>query len=203
MSYGVNAPQGLQPSQYLNGSPWSGQTSSYSIASGYATSLFSGDPVYIANDGTIIKAVAGNGNPIMGVFYGVKYVDTTGTSQTLPYWLAGTVTQNALVAEAAVVDDPNVLYDIQSTTTHGTGVLVQADLNSTYSIVLGAGSTRTGQSGASLGATDNNAGSQLRLIRFTPNPTNLTAIANGAAFTNGLVLINNDPYKGGVGTAGV
>lgn len=203
MSYGVNAPQGLQPSQYLNGTPWSGQTSEYSIASGYNTSLFSGDPVYVAADGTIIKAVAGNGNPVMGVFFGVKYIDTTGTSQTLPYWLANTVTQGALLAQASVIDDPSVLYDIQSTTTNGTGILVQGDLNATYSIVLGAGSTRTGQSGASLGAIDNAAGSQLRLLRFTPNPKNLQAIAAGTAFTNGLVLINNDPYKGGVGTSGV
>lgn len=205
MSYGTNAPQGLQPRQYLNGTPWTGQVSPYSIQSGYNASIFSGDPVYVNAGGYIQLAIAGANNAasgIIGVFYGVKYVDTTGTSQTLPYWAANTVTQGGLNAEGFVIDDYNVLYDIQSSNV----AVNQGALNATANLVAGAGSTRTGQSGWAVGAANNTAGDQVRLIRFTPNPVNLSVITNAGAsanFANYLVLLNNDPYKGAIGLAGV
>lgn len=197
MSYGVNAPQGLQPSQYLNGTPWSGQTSEYQIVSGYATSLFCGDPVYVDPNGTIVKATLNGNNPILGVFFGVKYTDANGNFVSLPYWLANTVTQGALNAAAAIVDDPNVLYDIQSA-----GTIAAADLNTNGNLLVGTGgSTRTGQSSVVLeGTLTNVATSQVKLMRFTPNPNN----GPGIQYNNVLVLINNNPLRsGGTGSAGV
>lgn len=196
MSYGVNAAQGLQPRQYLNGTPWSGQTSEYSIASGYATDLFCGDPIVGLADGTIGRQAGGAATAIIGVFWGVKYTDVNGQALTLPYWLANTVTQGALVAQAAIVDDANVLYDIQTDPTIVGGTAF-TDLNSTANLVTGAGSQRTGQSGFSVGAAANVQSNQVRILRFTPVPGN----APGIRYNNVLVLLNNDPYKGGFGTA--
>lgn len=196
MSYGVNAPFGLQPRSYLDGSPWTGQTSDYSIASGYNTSIFTGDPVYYASDGTIVRATAGDTNPILGVFYGVKYVDTTGNQVYSPYWAANTVTQGALNATALITDDPNILYDVQSL---GTIAAVDLFQNANVSFAT-AGSTISGQSGAALNATlATTATFQVKIIRLTPNPKN----AFGVQYNNVLVLLNNNPYKGGTGTAGV
>ena len=116
MSYGTNtnSPQGFQPSVYMNGAPWSGQTADYSLVSGYATSLFSGDPITWDTNGTI--AIATAGNPMLGVFWGVTYTDTTGAVQFSRYWNANTVTQGALNATVHVIDDPNVLYDVATST---------------------------------------------------------------------------------------
>ena len=201
MSYGTNAPQGLQPSQYLNGTPWSGQTSEYAITSGYANSLFCGDPVYVLADGSIGIAAPGDGNPITGVFFGVKYTDASGNFVSLPYWIGGTHTQGDLIASAAIVDDPNVLYDIQTSAQAGIGL---ADINANANLVTGAGgSTRTGQSSWALdpnlvvGATTT---SQVKIMRFTPRPGNIA----GLQYNNVLVLINNNPLRsGGTGSRGV
>ncbi len=50
----------------------------YRIASGYATSIFQGDLVLVATDGTITRAPAGGTALILGVFNGCSYVDPNG-----------------------------------------------------------------------------------------------------------------------------
>ena len=74
MSYGTNAPQGLQPWSMLGGSAWNQKTNTYFIPSGYATSLFMGDPVVTVTTGTIQIASTGS-NPLVGVFWGFFYQD--------------------------------------------------------------------------------------------------------------------------------
>ncbi len=226
MSYGINAPWGLKPSQYLNGTTWSGQLSEYQIKSGYATSLFTNDPVTQLADGTIGIGVAASSatvGPIIGSFQGVKYMDAQGVFQYSAYWPGGTVTQGAVNAVALVADDYNLLYDMQVATATGTPgpvaapTLAAADLgqNINFSIVAntynavggvtpapntGAGNTRTGQSGYYLDYGSINTTSYLnfKIIRFTPYPGN----EPGLIFNNALVLINNGLYKS-VGTQGV
>jgi hypothetical protein len=198
MAYGVNAPFGLQPRQYLDGTPWSGQTSEYQIASGYNTSLFTGDPVYYAANGTIVRATAGDANPILGVFFGCKYFDANNNPVNSPYWPANTVTFQAANATALIVDDPWVLYDVQTNNAAGIGAAdIFQNANIQYTV---AGSTISGQSGAGLNATlGTTATFQVKIIRFTPNPNNVA----GVGYNNVLVLINNNPYKGGTGTVGI
>ena len=41
----ANRPSGFTPAQYLNGAAWNGQARLYSIAAGYGTALYIGDPV--------------------------------------------------------------------------------------------------------------------------------------------------------------
>lgn len=229
MAYGTNAPFGLQPRMMNTGAPWNGQTNTYLINSGYNTSLFVGDPVAPLANGTIGIGVAGTG--IAGVFMGCQYQDTQGNYQFSPYWPANTVTYNPggsgnIPAIAFVVDDPNVLFDVQVTSsnnvTHQPSVY-QADLNANADFVIGAGSTISGQSGASLDAATiavggGSAALSLKVVRVTPGFTNqagnigtvalpvpYTGGQNilGLLFNNVLVQINNDIYKGGTGTAGV
>jgi hypothetical protein len=227
--FNQNTPKGLQPSQYLNGSTWSGQTGQYYVLSGYANSLFQGDPVTMLNTGGIGIGVAGSG--IIGVFWGVTYQDSTGNYVYSPFWTTGTVTFQAQPAIAYVIDDPNVLFDIQIASSAGALVdapgLTLTQLNNNANFALGAGttynpvngvtpltnptggSTLTGQSAFYLDSTTIQTGQaafSLKIIRLTPNPTNVFFSAGPpivGAFNNALVLINNDIYKGGTGTVGI
>jgi hypothetical protein len=195
MSYGTDAPQGLQASTYLNGSTWNGSTGEYPITSGYATNIFSGDPVTVLSDGSIGIGVAGAA--IVGVFTGVKFKDSLGVETFSPYWPASTVTFGTVDAQAQIVDDPDVLFDIQATVAS----LDKTDFNLNADFVAAAGSTATGQSAFSIdmGSVNTTATLNLKLIRLTPNPENTI----GVSFNNALVLINNHKYKGGTGTTGV
>lgn len=199
MSYGVNAPFGLQPRFSLTGGTWNDQGREYPLASGYATSLFMGDPVYYAANGTIVRATAGDTNPILGVFNGVKYIDATGTQQYSQYWLAGTVTYGAANASALILDDQNIVYDVQADHTLVNGIAA-ADLYQNANIAFNtAGSQYSGQSGATILGLGVTATFQVKILGFTPVPGNGPGIRDN----NVLVILNNDPYKGGTGTVGV
>ena len=196
MTYGVNAPNGLQPLQSVVGGTWNEQTTQFIITAGYATSLFQGDPVAAQADCSIGIGTAGN--TIRGVFWGCQYYDVNNNLVNSPYWPASTATYNSLPAIAFIIDDPWVKFNIQANATPG---VVLADLNQNANFVAGAGSTITGASGYSLNVASINttATLNLKILSFTPYPGNFAA----AGYNNVVCLINNHEYKGGTGTLGV
>lgn len=205
MSYGnnINSPQGLVPSQYVNGVTYNGQPNPYLLASGYATSISTGDPVIFAADGTIARGVAGG--PWLGVFGGVKYIDANGNAQFSKNWVANTVTKGALPAQALIYDDPWILFDIQAAdSAAATNYLVQANMGNNVNVVIGAGNTFNGLSTTYLDVNTiaTTATLPLKMVRFTPYIGNGPGSAT-AQFNNALVLINNHIYKGGTGTLGI
>lgn len=218
MAYGVNAPFGLQPRRMITGAPWNGQMNEYPIADSYATSLFTGDPVVTNANGTITVAGA---SPVLGVFMGCTYVNTSGVLVTSAYWPANTATFQAQGAKALVVDDPNVLFDIQVSNNGNTISGIQAaDINNNFAFAVAgnggggtnpaAGSTVTGQSAYYLdyATIANTATLSLKAMALTPYPGNIFATAAPAvigvgAYNNVLVILNNHILKGGTGTAGV
>lgn len=209
MAYGKNGPWGLFPTRSLNSTTWNEATNEYYIASGYNTSLFKGDPVYVSANGTIILAVAGANNPITGVFWGCKYTAVTqginGNQIFSPFWTAGTVTFQAQNAIALVVDDPETIYNIQCGNNVNQGIR-SADLYNNADLFAGNGNTTSGLSGWVLDQTTigNAANKQLKILRLVPVPGNVfDTIAAPFPFNNVEVVINNDYYKGGTGTAGV
>jgi len=202
MSYGTNAPQGLQPSSYLGGTTWSGQLSNYSILSSYATAIYSGDPVTAVNTGGIGIGVAGSG--IYGVFQGVQYATSAGVMTYSPYWPASTVTFGTLPAVALIIDDPNVEFNIQAGTSDAnvhTATVGQTDINLNANFAIAAGSTVTGQTGTylNMASVDTTATLNLKILRLTPVPGNVLDLL----YNNAIVSINNHLHKGGTGTAGV
>jgi hypothetical protein len=202
----------------------------YTIVSGYATSIFSGDPVArvtgtgVANTGitttgaNIARATAGTGNAVCGVFQGVTFTDSLGNSQYLPYWPASTVTLANTSASAHVIDDPfaefNIQVDTSNAVTH-TATVNFADLGKNANFLLGTGNTRTGISGAYIDMATIGTGAtiQCNLLRLTGGFGSTVVGAAGTAtsqqnafgtlYNNVVVTFNNHSQKGGTGTAGV
>ena len=196
MAYGTNAPNGLRPVKKLDGSAWTGQTRPYPITSGYATSMFKGDPVTVLADGTLGIGVAGSA--VVGVFWGCQYIPSGGgLPVNSPFWPASTTVATGTTPIAYVIDDPTVLFTIQET--NGAGAagtpLALADVGLNANFAVGTGSTVTGDSGATIDNTTENttATLNLKILGLDPEPGN--AVGN---FANWLVSINNHRYRGGV-----
>lgn len=195
MAYGTNAPNGLIPVKKLDGSAWTGATNSYPITSTYATALFRGDPVTILSDGTLGVGVAGAA--CVGVFWGVKYIDSTGTPKFMSYWPGNPGVLTGSSVEALVIDDPNTVFTAQET--NGSGAagtpLALADVGLNINFLYTAGSTATGQSAVSLNnATENTTDTlNCKILALDPTPGN--AVGN---YANWLVTLNNHRYKTGV-----
>jgi hypothetical protein len=196
MSYGTNAPNGFQPVKKLDGSAWTGATNPYQIANTYATALFRGDPVTIlAADGTLGVGVAGA--TCVGVFWGVKYTDSTGVVKFMNYWPGNPGVLTGSVVEALVIDDPNTVFSIQETSATGTAgtPLALSDRGLNINFLYTAGSTSTGSSAVSINNASEADTSTLncKILQLDPTPGNAVG-----AFANWLVVLNNHLYKGGV-----
>jgi hypothetical protein len=160
MSYGVNAPQGMQPYSFLDGSLYNGQLSAYNIASGYNNAIYTGDPVTLLADGTIGIGVAGS--QIIGSFQGCKFYAADGTYTFSPYWTAALATQNAVLVEALVADAPGLIYNMQVSTHVDAGgnpepapTIAQDDINKNINFAIGA---VTNFGGANVFTTPTNPG---------------------------------------------
>ena len=195
MSYGTNAPNGFQPVKKLDGSAWTGATNPYQIASAYATALFRGDPVTTLADGTLGVGVAGA--TCVGVFWGVKYTDSTGTVRFMNYWPGNPGVLTGSVVEALVIDDPNTVFSVQETSGTGTAgtPLALSDRGLNINFLYTAGSTSTGSSAVSINnATEADTSTlNCKILQLDPTPGNAVG-----AFANWHVTLNNHLYKGGV-----
>jgi hypothetical protein len=195
MAYGTNAPQGLVPVKKLDGSAWTGATNPYQIANAYATALFRGDPVAVLADGTLGVGVAGS--TITGVFWGVKFIDSTGRVRFENYWPGNPGVLTGSTVEALVIDDPNTVFTIQETSGTGTAgtPLALADRGLNANFLYTAGSTATGTSAVSLNnATEADTSTlNLKILQLDPTPGNAIG-----AFANWLVIMNNQSYRAGV-----
>jgi len=194
MSYGTNAPNGFQPVKKLDGSAWTGATNPYQIANTYATALFRGDPVTILTDGTLGVGVAGA--TCVGVFWGVKYTDSTGVVKFMNYWPGNPGVLTGSVVEALVIDDPNTVFSVQETNASGAAgtPLALADRGLNINFLYTSGSTSTGQSAVSINnATEADTNTlNCKILQLDPTPGNAVG-----SFANWLVTINNHFYRGG------
>lgn len=191
---------GARPVKFLSGAAWNGQANLYFIPSGDGTATFigdlvkldgTGDPVASGGNaygvGSVIQAAATN--PVVGAIVGFAPIQTNlNTSQ---HRLASTGRY------CWVVDDPNVIFEIQ--TSNGTPAV--GDVNSNVNIAVAAGSTVTGQSGmtADVGTLGTTATWVLRVVGFSRRADN----DNASASAKYLVKINNHQLGSGTGVAGV
>ena len=162
----VSAPYGLKPINLIGGHPYSGSTRQMTIASGYATGIFTGDVVKRAADGTIQKETGTStvtATGVIGVFVGCTYTDP-GTSQLTfrQYWPASTAASDA---KAYVVDDPNALFKIAVVSSGSTmSALGYTAIGTNMALVQNAGDTTTGNSGVAVNGSATTLSLPLRVI---------------------------------------
>jgi len=193
----VASPYGLKPINQLGGTPYAGATRTYLIdPAGTASNIFNGSPVYVNASGYLAVATATgadattNGFPtgtantgIVGVFVGCSFFNAQGQlifSQYYPTGVTG-------VIQASVVDDPNVVFQVQSA-----GSVTQAAVGANVFFTTSAvatGSTTTGNSTASVvaGSSAVTTTAAFRVVGF-PNVQGFSVV--GDAFTDVYVKIN-------------
>jgi hypothetical protein len=191
------SPYGLRPVNQLGGTPYAGATRTYLIdPAGTASNIYNGSPVYVNASGYLAVATATgadattNGFPvgtantgIVGVFVGCSYYNAQGQlifSQYYPTGVTG-------VIQASVVDDPNVVFQVQSA-----GSVTQAAVGANVFFSTGAvatGSTTTGNSTASVvaGSSAVTTTAAFRVVGF-PNVQGFSVV--GDAYTDVYVKIN-------------
>ena len=192
----VSAPFGFRPSFHNSGQM---RPKEYTIASTYATNIFSGDPVKLVDAGTVQLGTSDGtrtgtvaGVTLLGIFAGVEYRDATGKPSISPYWIGGTV---GTEIAAYVYDDPETLFEVQYTNpgTAGTdSVQTSVGEQSDWTgYTAPGGSTRTGLSSASLAAFEVSGTGQFQITGFAYNINqSLTD-----AYVVATVRINEHAYK--------
>jgi hypothetical protein len=194
----TSAPYGFRPAFHNSGQM---RPKAYTIASTYAASIYSGDPVKLVTAGTIqlgtsdgTRTGTTDGISLLGIFAGVEYYDSTGKPTIAPFWTGGT-TGTQIVAW--VYDDPETIYDVQfanpgtaGTDSVQTAVGAECDWRPTA-----GGSTATGISSTYLAAESATSG-QFQITGYaylvTDSPTD--------AFVNMSVRLNESQYKAPVNT---
>ena len=171
----TNAPFGLKPIGKLGSGYNSTGTTEYDILTGTTGTIYTGDPVKMVNTGGI--AVAAAGDLLLGVFQGCHYTDSSGDKIFSPVWTTLTATSDC---KAAVVDDPDALFEVQSA---ATGSVTQTDVGLNGDIVYAAGSSISGVSGVKISGTMAAGTAQLRIMGTSNDPSN-NALGTGSLSTN-------------------
>lgn len=191
----TSAPFGLRPSFHNSGQM---RPKAYTITSTYATSIFSGDPVKLTDNGVIqlgtsdgTRSGTVDGIALLGIFAGCQYLDATGKPTISPFWPSGT-TGTEIVAW--VYDDPETLFDVQyDNPSAGTTVQTAVGEECDWVVASPGGSTSTGLSNTKLSA-----------IQATSGQFQITGFAYGVndsltdAFVVATVRINEHHYKAAV-----
>lgn len=131
----------------------------YTVASGYGTSLYYGDPVKLGGDADakgrpeIIIAPAG---AVRGVFAGCEYTNAQGERIFSKHWPSGTVATDVI---AHVFDHAETIFSIQAD-----GDLATTDIGNKVDFVSGSGSAQTGFSAYELDSSDIGTGDALLII---------------------------------------
>lgn len=176
----TNAPFGFVAARHPSGEA---RMTRYPIASGYATSMYKGQPVILAANGTITVGAAAA--DLIGVLAGVEYVSSvSGKPVTDTVWPAGTTTTEAW---AWVYDDPETEFLVQAD-----GSLAATALGD-QSDVTNIGNNANNRSTCTLAAaTAAPAGQgQFRITSFDLSVDNVA----GDLFTKVLVRIARHQYR--------
>lgn len=189
--------KGLQPVRYLNGTPWNGKVTMYYTAG--TTAIYKGTPVKHAGtaaaDGiTPACAILASGKgQMVGVAVGFsnsKNVAFDPTNLERDYAPASTAMY------VAVVDDPNVLFEIQEDN-GGSAYIEVADIGQFFPIAShSGGSTTTGYSSAELdsdGNTATAASAAVQLMGAVDRPDNTFGATS--AYTKWLVRMITHPHN--------
>ena len=193
-----DAPFGFKAIGGMGSSYESQGTSRYEINDNWTNAIYQGDLVG-AGDGTVTDrasttSVAGYifGSIAattlnLGVFNGCYYIDPTTSKPTWKNYYPGAVNITTGTIAAYCYDNPQQLYEVQTS-----GTLDQTDVGSlidqdTYV----AGSSIDGLSNVEIGGTSKVTTGQVRIVRVTGDPSNNDT---GSANSNWVVRLNESIY---------
>tara|TARA_R110000823_G_scaffold301350_1_gene422275 strand:- start:1003 stop:1554 length:552 start_codon:yes stop_codon:yes gene_type:complete len=179
----ADAAFGFVPVRHMSGN--APRANKYTIATGLAENIFSGDLCIITAGGVITPHTATEVNNI-GVFGGVSYTASDGSYVYSEYWPSGTAATNIV---AYVYDDPYTVFKAQSA-----GTTAQTNIGNCCDVVAGAGSTTTGRSGFELSGTMASGTASCKIVALYDAPEN--AFGANAVME---VLINEHVLKDGAG----
>jgi hypothetical protein len=131
------------------------------LASGYNTSIYTGDPVKLVSGK--IERCAATDTPD-GIFMGCHYTDARGEVQYENTWVAGTTTKGGVDADALVISDKEVVFKAQFS-----GTPTVASIGSSFTITTTAGAV-DGRSAVAVTTTTTNG--HYKLIDFVKDPVN-------------------------------
>jgi hypothetical protein len=200
----LNSPAGLAPVMYRNGNFWNGQTRIYAVAPSDTNALYVGDPVKITGsadaNGIQIVTLGTAGASIRGV--------ATAIGTAVPYGYQGgpfvnfndlTKTFRPSGAQSgyyyvAVVDDPDVLFEVQEAFT--ASPLQAANMAKNANFVYAAPATGVYFSGVTLDPTTaaTTATLNLKILGAIQRPDNTPF----TTYQRLLVQINNHDFSGGI-----
>lgn len=191
----ASAAFGFRPSFHNSGQI---RPKAYTIATGYAINLFSGDPVKLVDAGTVqlgtsdgTRSGTTDGISLLGVFAGVEYTDSTGRPVVSNQWPASTSATNI---RCYVYDDPETLFDVEyPNPSSGTTVQTAVGEECDWTVASPGGSTSTGLSNT-----------YLTVIMATSGQFQITGFGYGVdnaltdAYVVATVRINEHHYKAAV-----
>lgn len=195
----TNAPSGLSPVQYLNGSPWNGQARRYYIPSTDGNAYAIGDPVATLGAGAdangvsgVVLATAGTGNAIRGVIVsggGLKYGGPSADPGNLDTTVIPATKTHAYYV--MVADDPNIIFEVQEDSV--TSNIAAEDVGENINLVAGTNSGYLSgwmldSNSAATGAT-----LQCKLLGLVQRSDNVIG-----QYAKWLVKINNHEFSAGV-----
>ena len=179
----ADAAFGFVPVRHMSGN--APRTNQYTITSGLAENIFTGDLCILTADGVVTPHTATEVNNI-GVFAGVSYTASDGSYVYSEYWPSGTVATDII---AYVYDCPYTVFKVQSA-----GSPAQTNIGNCADVVAGAGSTLTGQSGFELSGTMAADAASCKILSLVDSPEN--AFGANAVME---VLINEHLLKDSAG----
>ena len=130
------AKNGIRAARVLGNTADCGGFQMYPIASGYSTSIFTGDLVKLSS-GTIVKQTSNAQNDLLGVFIGVSYVKSDGVPTEAAYWPASATSTSEI--KAKVIDNPFQVFRAKAN-----GSVAQVKPGQLYAAEFNAGDTATG-----------------------------------------------------------
>lgn len=181
----TSAPFGLRCVYHPSGEPRI-ETLVNGIASAYATGLYTGTPVKLTTDGTLVATATG-ADSFIGIFVGCFFISNNRPFQ-LPYWPAAqTFDANTYMWAQYEAIDSAAIYEAQAD-----GTIAQTANGEAVNLVTAsAGSIYTGQSSQFINHTTTGATPGTFIIQnIAPYPDN----AWGDAFT--IVRLRAGTYQG-------
>jgi hypothetical protein len=130
-------PFGFRPIMRRDGSAWTGNQTLRKIVATSTAAIMYGDLVAVQGSGYITVGAA-SATTALGVFVGCRYVPTAfGFMRWSNFWPGSGNIQAAGDIDAYIIDDPGVVWEVQST---GASPLTVADLGLNIDLISSSGS---------------------------------------------------------------